>query len=407
MKYNNKKLKDNMGITLVTLVITIVIIIILASVTINAVLGDNGLIKQSQKTSEIAENTINKEQEETNRLMQEHANVMEEDKEKPIESKILTLVDMFEKAKVDRCTNEDGTCENPDHLHIGDYVNYQNPTSGTYTITAEKSGLKSLGENVDQTYDIAKNQLNWRVLEIDQETGGLKLLAGSPMKLNVTEEKTDPYLYLYGAEAYVYGADEIDNVGEMYVNEYSYKARSVNIDDIKQILKITTEEQIKEYNVFPIKYNWKQYGEIFNLSNQYTPESWLGGQQQTTVSGNVTGYSFEITNETEGIAALPITNTRAKNMLFDNIEINTGKAYWLSSKGTLFNEAQEFVSFGLYCVSNNNVGLMNSEYGYSNFVSIGAIFGVNLSVRPVVILKPDITKEQVGKIADKVEETWN
>ena len=75
------KRTNNKGITLVALVVTIVILIILATVTINAVLGDNGLIKQAQKAKDIAENSITKENEDMNLLLEEYANMMAEDNE--------------------------------------------------------------------------------------------------------------------------------------------------------------------------------------------------------------------------------------------------------------------------------------------------------------------------------------
>lgn len=43
------KLKSKKGITLVALVVTIVVLLILAGVSINAVLGDNGIIKKQIK----------------------------------------------------------------------------------------------------------------------------------------------------------------------------------------------------------------------------------------------------------------------------------------------------------------------------------------------------------------------
>ena len=58
------------------MVVTIVIIIILSTVTISAVVGDNGLIKQAEKTKDIATNSIAKENEDMNRLEQEYANMM-------------------------------------------------------------------------------------------------------------------------------------------------------------------------------------------------------------------------------------------------------------------------------------------------------------------------------------------
>lgn len=43
------KLKNKKGITLIALVVTVVVLIILAGVSINAVLGDNGIIKKQIK----------------------------------------------------------------------------------------------------------------------------------------------------------------------------------------------------------------------------------------------------------------------------------------------------------------------------------------------------------------------
>ena len=68
------------------MVITIIIIIILATVTIKAVFGEGGLIKQAQLSKDIAANSIVAEDEYLNRLMQEHANLLGEDGKLPIGS---------------------------------------------------------------------------------------------------------------------------------------------------------------------------------------------------------------------------------------------------------------------------------------------------------------------------------
>ena len=53
MKRKNINLiKDNKGITLMALVITIIVLIILAGISINLLLGENGLIKKAQNTKE-------------------------------------------------------------------------------------------------------------------------------------------------------------------------------------------------------------------------------------------------------------------------------------------------------------------------------------------------------------------
>ena len=79
-----KKLKEAKGITLITLVVTILIIIILSSVTINMVLGDNGLLKQAELAKDMTANSIVAEKDEMNELLKEYANLMVEDSESPL-----------------------------------------------------------------------------------------------------------------------------------------------------------------------------------------------------------------------------------------------------------------------------------------------------------------------------------
>ena len=73
--------KSQKGITLVALVVTIIILIILSTITLDAVLGENGLIEQARKSQEQASNTINNEDQKLNEAEQNYANVMGEDKE--------------------------------------------------------------------------------------------------------------------------------------------------------------------------------------------------------------------------------------------------------------------------------------------------------------------------------------
>ena len=86
------KNKSEQGITLVALVITVIIIIILATVTINMTFGDNGLIKQAELAKDMTANSTVAEQEEMNRVMEEYANIMAEDSQKPVEPTLPTTV---------------------------------------------------------------------------------------------------------------------------------------------------------------------------------------------------------------------------------------------------------------------------------------------------------------------------
>ena len=79
-KKQNEQIGKNKeaGITIITLAVTILIIIILASITINAVLGDNGLLSQAQDAKELAESTTLETGDKMNSLLQEYMNVMAE-----------------------------------------------------------------------------------------------------------------------------------------------------------------------------------------------------------------------------------------------------------------------------------------------------------------------------------------
>ena len=76
IKINTGGIKSQKGITLVALVVTIVILIILATVSINVVLGEGGLIQQAKLAKELASNSMIAEEESMNTLMQEYANIM-------------------------------------------------------------------------------------------------------------------------------------------------------------------------------------------------------------------------------------------------------------------------------------------------------------------------------------------
>ena len=90
MYINNRKNKDmwiksvnknERGITLLSLIITVVIMIILAAVTINVTLGDGGIIDQAKTAAEKTQQAAQSEQEQLASLEQELANILAEDSE--------------------------------------------------------------------------------------------------------------------------------------------------------------------------------------------------------------------------------------------------------------------------------------------------------------------------------------
>ena len=65
--------RRNSGITLIALVVTIVVLIILATVSINTVLGDNGIIARAQKARDSYSNSQKSEDEQMAVLANEMA----------------------------------------------------------------------------------------------------------------------------------------------------------------------------------------------------------------------------------------------------------------------------------------------------------------------------------------------
>lgn len=400
----------------------------MATISINAVVGENGIINKAQHakdlqrastveekvamwkaTKTLAKYTDNSGVQTRDELVADlvqegllttsEKTTIEETGSVTIAGKTIsfgkTLVEMFEAGEI----------------KVGDYVNYQNPTSGTYTVSGTKTGMQNYKDNgstvadedLNQVYNIANNQLNWRVLGIDEETGGLKLIAGSPMKKETTSN--NPYLMMYGAQSYVTGVDELNNICALYKNDLAVRARSVNIDDVNAITGVTTEDKIKEVNLDAYS-GGKQYGETYSFTDQYTPESWLNNKTKTTVSGTVDGYYYAVNAPSEaGVpASATVSDTTAYNLLFNNVEYGSGACYWLASRGVNADSSRAY--FGLGVVATED-GLPIAGSGGYMFYSHGVEDDGGLAVRPVVVLGSDVTESDIQVIEAQTETTWN
>lgn len=71
-------MRNEEGVTLIVLCVTIAIILILSTITINAVLSSEGILRKSQVTEELTENWIAKDEEGFENLLNELDNVKSE-----------------------------------------------------------------------------------------------------------------------------------------------------------------------------------------------------------------------------------------------------------------------------------------------------------------------------------------
>ena len=461
------KLLESRGITLIALVITIIVLLILAGVSIATLTGNNGILSQAQKASK--ETKIAEEKEQiglawngATAVKQAQGAITASDIESQLSQNgvtnaevsgdivvkfededgtsrwyklenvgtitVATLVEMYDLAVTDGCQGGEG-CTNPEgHLHIGDYVNYQNPSSGSATAYAAQTGVEW-----NQTYNVDSN-LKWRVLGKDETTGNIKLISETILKEEgattyIMENPVENTLYfdIGGAAAYVYGPDEMDKISGIYKNnDYAVEARSANINDINEAVGMTDgngnldEEKVKQYNILVTMSKALQYGEKYGpFENQWTPEDWLKKDKPTSSVGSkpedkITGYAYIVGDNTgistqgvvyppdfENLPMITIENQTLKSLLFDNTESMTGNSYWLASNGINAPKDDNFAIFGPGIVASQD-GMTVVGLGNDNFYSNGdeRPYSGYAGIRPVVILKSNINKDQIQKVTE-------
>ena len=71
-----KSIKEKSGITLIALAVTIIVILILATVTIGAVFSDDGIINKAKEAANSMNNAVENDQKELNDLINELDEIM-------------------------------------------------------------------------------------------------------------------------------------------------------------------------------------------------------------------------------------------------------------------------------------------------------------------------------------------
>ena len=140
---------------------TIIVLLILASITISAIFSDNGIIKKAQEAANKMNEAIGKEQDELNQLYNDLASALNNTTEDP---------------------GEPEEPEESEGLEIGSTVTY-NP-SGTYNWQAKYCSSTKTETTDDVTLNSSTgedfNISSWKVLSIDNETGTVELVPSAP-----------------------------------------------------------------------------------------------------------------------------------------------------------------------------------------------------------------------------------
>ena len=386
-----KFIKKTKGITLIALVVTIVVLLILAGVSINMVLGENGIVTKAKDARDKTEQAKQNDLASMDQFVKDMDDILNDNgtsggDDTPTETK--TLVEAF----------------NAGELKIGDYVEYK-PTAGqTYTSATDENGW------ADQTYTV-DTTTTWRVLGLSDDGSQVLLTSGSPIKKDMNASSAndwdkDPYLYMKGAYAYVNCETMLNNICAIYSTDLG-TARSMTIEDINKACGVKVENNTVYLASDTSKTNidgLKVLGQTYTYTaSDYTPASYIDGKKNATAGETVTGtaYWYDITSmKDKKVEGGDVT---LGSLLFDKItdDDNYAKAYWLASPGVCVGSSVAF--FGPGGVD------AYAGTGRNCFYSYGCWFAGRDAVRPVVSLKSDVTTAQVKKSANQgiTEDAWS
>ena len=304
-----------------------------------------------------------------------------------VKSKKGTLAYMYEKAEKDGCTNSDGSCTNAEHLHIGDYVNYNPLNFKEGTLEEDKTASSSADENGydKQTFSI-NTDTKWRVLGED-DRGQILIVSADPVKKDMGETN-DPYFYLYGAKGYINAEKELEKISKIYGHGVGATgARSLKIEDVNKICGVTVGED----GLTPAVDNWENFGKTYSYENQYaSPEDYLA-RKKSNFSKTSNEYYYTGNNSLLKTA----TNTRAYETIFFKKQLQ--KLNWLASRSVRVDSGCARFCVGV--VGNGDAGMRNDV-----FRSYGGEYRSCGGVRPVVSLKSDVSTDTIPKAENQNQE---
>ena len=282
--------KQKNGITLITLVVTIVVLSILAGVSINTVVGDDGIIKKAKEQAEATRRAS--AEEEMNRLVLEYQLAS---KDETLES---FLQEKVTEGRIDGVTdNGDGTITITKKVEGKDYtITVKKPAAptpsvkvGAIRVVSDSTGAgSSLGE-------ASTSKGKTLYIMIDSSISGGTTTVSPEVPYAVTENGT----YKFTVTGTVDGKTYTKNVTAT-VNQYK---NEINLDEI----------QIGDY----VNYTY----DIDSASSSYTLESKYSGYSSNQTIAQTTGLTWKVLNVDKENDTVDIisTNPTSSTVTFANI----------------------------------------------------------------------------------------
>lgn len=179
--------KNQKGITLIALVITIIIILILSTVSINAVLSNQGILKSSQEIERMQNEAVESEKQSTNKTLGEHTNVIDNPPIDPTAN--------WDTRKVDKVLSEDNVFVPVPKGYTASTVDGEKKVSTGFVIKEGTNGSAKSGINefvwvpVSNIYDIYDAENN--AGQLWEFSGTTSTKVTYPTKMNSLDREPD------------------------------------------------------------------------------------------------------------------------------------------------------------------------------------------------------------------------
>ena len=343
-------MKTNKGITLVALVVTIIILLILAGISIQALVQTN-LFNQAKQ----AKNTTENAQKQENETLSEYMDKINEYLPETLAYKV-----------------------NSGEIPIGSYIKYTPDTVNEETLNKLIEELGTYSGSEANTKETLKQEmeLNWRVLDV--KDGQVRL---------ISDVATTSTIAIKGYNGYnnaVYLLDDICN--KLYNNsKLTNKVQNLKIEDITkymttQPIEDTTENiptNIKFPNILKQEKNQTVDGSITQKINLSEQSEFIIGSSQSNTSILKNTYWNQSMN----------ANASFKNKIYYDLFIRKGEdyylEYWMSSR-CLFMYSPLIADFCVAITYSGQVGA-NHLYNSDNYESVHTA-----TLRPVITLNSNL-----------------
>ena len=394
-----EKGKRERGITLVALVITVVVLILLAGVTLNFVIGEDGIIGKAKEAKQLTEEAGAKEA---------LGLYLTDIKLSQMDNGNFRLADYLSSnigkdGLEDFSNNGDGYGQVSYKGHnflvnLEDYTyTYQGKSDGTVNRLL-KQVLGNNNEDVPgiamvEAGEIETEDLGWKVLSVNED-GSVNLIANRNTGFEVS---------LTGINGYTNGVKALNEIcsklyGNLKVNgEKVISARSVNVEDFYNITyklgKEYTSQKIQPYintlDVANDKYSADQIESYIDPSN-------TSGEQASNTQMLLSGTGMTIRTE----SSRPAKETTSM--------MNTGNNYWLAtrytnstydSKGGEVTDSEDvrYEQYGIRYIRADGEYAGYEIFRVNNHEEKGTNYTYNCALRPVITVSgSSVANKTVG-----------